>query len=396
MLFGVYFHIPYCIQRCTYCDFATYEQSQILHPDKYTQLVCEEIRLKKSLFLNSKSTRKVDTLYFGGGTPSLFTIENIVLLLNSLSREGFELSPDAEMTIEVNPGTVDEKKLNQYLELGFNRFSVGAQTFNIEHLKRVHREHSVEQTLETLTLFKKYNLNFNFDILFGLPFQTKEELIYDVHQAVSLGSTHVSPYYLTVPEGHPLSKNRPLEDDQLIMFDVIESELIKSGFQRYEISNYALPGFESRHNMLYWTDHEYAGFGLSSHSYVKETFESDFPWGSRFWNPNNIKIYEGELNDYISNPTFSFNKPNQLPSKYFERLEENQSLTDFCHTSLRIAKGINLDFLKEKFSSHFFEQAVNVLNRLNAEGLVEKTPQGFTLTSKGRMISNFVFQRLTF
>lgn len=396
MFFGVYFHIPYCIQRCTYCDFATYEQSQILPPDKYTQLVVDEIRLKKNLFLGPNQTRKVDTVYFGGGTPSLFSIENIVLLLQGLAKQGFNISPDAEMTIEINPGTVDEKKLQQYLELGFNRFSIGAQTFNEAHLKRVHREHSVQQTIQTLQLFKKYNLNFNFDILFGLPFQTKEELVYDVQQAISLGSTHISPYYLTVPEGHPLSKNRPIEDNQIIMFDVIESELSKAGFNRYEISNYALPGFESKHNMLYWTDQEYAGFGLSSHSYVKSNFEQNFPWGARFWNPNNIKIFEQELLDYLGRDNFSFQSPQDFPSKYFEQLKENQSLTDFCHTSLRIAKGLDLKKLEAKFSRSFFEQAVNALNRLNADGLVEKTPIGFTLSPKGKMISNFVFERLTF
>jgi oxygen-independent coproporphyrinogen-3 oxidase len=396
MLFGVYFHIPYCIQRCTYCDFATYEQSQILPPDNYTRLVVKEIAAKKDLFLQGASSRKVNTIYFGGGTPSLFSIENIVLLLESLSREGFDYGPDAEMTIEINPGTVDEKKLNQYLELGFNRFSLGAQTFNQKHLTRVHREHSVQQTLDSLDLFKRYKLNFNFDILFGLPHQSLDELIYDVQQAVGLGSTHVSPYYLTVPEGHPLSKNRPEEDAQVTMFDIIESELLKSGFYRYEISNYAKPGFESKHNLLYWTDQEYAGFGLSSHSYVKNNFASKTPWGSRFWNPNNIKIYEKEISDLTTKKDFKYTSPFDFEAKYFEVLAENQSLTDFCHTSLRIAQGIDLSLLKTKFSVPFYEQVVNKLKDLNANGLLEPTPRGFTLSAKGKMISNFVFQRLTF
>lgn len=396
MLFGVYFHIPYCIQRCTYCDFATYEQSQILPPDNYTQLVVKEIAAKKDLFLQGASSRKVNTIFFGGGTPSLFSIENIVLLLESLSREGFDYGPDAEMTIEINPGTVDEKKLNQYLELGFNRFSLGAQTFNQKHLTRVHREHSVQQTLDSLDLFKRYKLNFNFDILFGLPHQSLDELIYDVQQAVGLGSTHVSPYYLTVPDGHPLSKNRPEEDAQVMMFDIIESELLKSGFYRYEISNYAKPGFESKHNLLYWTDQEYAGFGLSSHSYVKNNFASKTPWGSRFWNPNNIKIYEKEISDLATKKDFKYTSPFDFEAKYFEVLAENQSLTDFCHTSLRIAQGIDLSLLKAKFSAPFYEQVVNKLKDLNANGLLEPTPRGFALSAKGKMISNFIFQRLTF
>lgn len=396
MLFGVYFHIPYCIQRCTYCDFATYEQSQILPPDSYTQLVIKEIALKKRLFLGGSTTREINTIYFGGGTPSLFSIENIVLLLEALSREGFYRSPDAELTIEINPGTVNERKLNQYLELGFNRFSLGAQTFNQNHLKRVHREHSVEQTLESLDLFRRYKLNFNFDILFGLPFQNVEELKEDILRAVCLGSTHISPYYLTVPEGHPLSKNRPPEDAQISMFETIDRELTHSGYFRYELSNYAKPGFESKHNMLYWTDQEYAGFGLSSHSYVKQSFENSTPWGSRFWNPNNIKIYENEIREQSSQNDFCFISPKELPKKYFEVLAENQSLTDFCHTSLRIARGIDLSQLEAKFSNTFYQQALSSFRKLTAGGLLIETPMGFSLSNNGKMISNFVFQKLTF
>lgn len=396
MLFGVYFHIPYCIQRCTYCDFATYEQSQILPPDSYTQLVIKEIALKKRLFLGDSSTREINSIYFGGGTPSLFSIENIVLLLEALSREGFYRSPDAELTIEINPGTVNDRKLNQYLELGFNRFSLGAQTFNQTHLKRVHREHSVEQTLESLDLFRRYKLNFNFDILFGLPFQNVDELKEDILRAVSLGSTHLSPYCLTVPEGHPLSKNRPAEDAQISMFETIDHELTRSGYFRYELSNYAKPGFESKHNMLYWTDQEYAGFGLSSHSYVKQSFKNKTPWGSRFWNPNNIKIYESEIREQSFHNDFCFKSPYELPKKYFEVLTENQSLTDFCHTSLRIARGIDLSQLDAKFSNSFYQQALSSFRKLTASGLLIETPMGFALSNNGKMISNFVFQKLTF
>lgn len=396
MLFGVYFHIPYCIQRCTYCDFATYEQSQILPPDNYTQLVIKEIALKKRLFLGGSTTREINTIYFGGGTPSLFSIENIVLLLEALSREGFYRSPDAELTIEINPGTVNERKLNQYLELGFNRFSLGAQTFNQNHLKRVHREHSVEQTLESLDLFRRYKLNFNFDILFGLPFQNVEELKEDILRAVSLGSTHISPYYLTVLEGHPLSKNRPPEDAQISMFETIDRELTHNGYFRYELSNYSKPGFESKHNMLYWTDQEYAGFGLSSHSYVKQSFDNGTPWGSRFWNPNNIKIYENEIREQSSQNDFYFNSPKELPKKYFEVLSENQSLTDFCHTSLRITRGIELSLLEAKFSNTFYQQALSSFRKLTTSGLLVETPMGFSLSNNGKMISNFVFQKLTF
>ena len=159
--------------------------------------------------MQNKESQIIDTLYFGGGTPSLFAIKDIVQVIDALSRAGYSLSPDAELTMELNPGTVSEVKLDEYLKIGFNRFSVGAQTFNQAHLKRVHREHSVNDTIESLKLLQKNKLNYNFDLLFGIPFQTIDELDHDLSQALEIEPPHISPYYLTVPEGHPLSKNRP-------------------------------------------------------------------------------------------------------------------------------------------------------------------------------------------
>jgi oxygen-independent coproporphyrinogen-3 oxidase len=387
--FGVYVHIPYCIQRCTYCDFATYEQSKILPPADYTELLIKEIELKKSFFLRDKESQFIDTLYFGGGTPSLFAIKDIVQIIEALSSAGYPLSPDAELTMELNPGTVNEEKLNEYLKLGFNRFSVGAQTFNQSHLKRVHREHSVNDTIESLKLLKKYNLNYNFDLLFGIPHQTIDELNHDLSRAMEIEPPHISPYYLTVPEGHPLSKNRPLEDDQMVMFEAIEKTLNENGYNRYEISNYAKPGFESKHNYLYWSDQEYWGIGLSSHSYLRQTPEAR--WGHRFWNPNNIKIYQQEIETLKPLKT-----PTELADIYFETLKENQSLTDFCHTSLRRAKGLVTADLESKFDKLALTQVYSQLKNLQERELVQPTTVGYTLTSKGKLISNWVFEKLTF
>lgn len=389
MSFGVYVHIPYCIQRCTYCDFATYEQTKILPPADYTKLLIQEIKLKKQIFLQNKDSQIIDTLYFGGGTPSLFAIKDIVQLIDALSSAGYPLGPNAELTMELNPGTVDESKLNEYLKLGFNRFSVGAQTFNQTHLKRVHREHSVNDTLVSLRLLGKYNVNYNFDLLFGMPFQTIDELDHDLSQALEIKPPHISPYYLTVPEGHPLSKNRPVEDDQMIMFEHIEQRLMAAGYHRYEISNYALPGFESKHNSLYWNDQNYWGIGLSSHSYLRQTTE--MPWGSRFWNPNNIKIYQEEIRSLTP-----INSPYQLDEKYFEILKENQSLTDFCHTSLRRARGLVAHDLELKFTGVSKDRVYRQLDDLTQRGLLVVTEEGFSLTSKGKLISNWVFEKLTF
>ena len=377
-LFGIYVHIPYCLQRCTYCDFATYVHTEILPAEKYVEILKKEIAAHRHWF----KYNKIDTLYFGGGTPSLLPAELIVSIINELKKY-FEFSKEAEVTIEINPATVDPKKLDVYLQNGINRFSVGAQTFSDKHLKNVHREHNAKQTLETLSLLQSRGLNYSFDLLFALPNQTLDELRYDLEVATDLGMKHISPYYLTVPEGHPLSHNRPLEPDQLEMFDLIDKALVKKGFDRYEISNYAIKGFESQHNLLYWTDHSYWGIGLSSHSYLKQSQEA--AWGSRFWNPSNIKVYE----------SFDFGQK-MIPYTYKEVLEKHQSLTDFCHTSLRLIEGLNFEKTTKKFGPEVLQKLQKIADPLIERSLLISSPEGWKLSSTGLLISNQIFEEFTF
>ena len=386
MSFGIYVHIPYCIQRCTYCDFATYEQFKILPPHQYVELLFEEIRQKKNYY----KPRPLDTLYFGGGTPSLIPSELIVAIIQELAKHGYTTGPQTEITLEINPATVDEKKLEIYLSAGVNRFSVGAQTFEDRLLKMVHREHNSQQTLDTLALLRKYNLNFSFDILFALPSQTVEGLKRDIDIAIEQGAKHISPYCLTVPEGHPLSKGRPIEDDQIEMFEVLACRLGENKFRQYEISNFSLPGFESRHNILYWADEEYWGLGLSAHSYSKSSL-----WGTRYWNPTSIQDYEKQIRRYEGK---SFESPEiHLPETQFEILEKHQSLTDYCHTSLRMMKGLDPEKLAAKFSTMTSEKVLQILKRLQTHNWLQINDKGhWFLTPEGFLISNQIFAQLTF
>ena len=383
--FGVYIHIPYCLQRCTYCDFATYVQTEIKPPEHYVSLVKKEVFNKRNIFKH-RLDQGLDTIYFGGGTPSLIPAELIVELISELAKFGYRTRPDTEITIEINPATVDEKKLETYLNAGINRFSVGAQSFSNRLLKMVHREHNSNQTIQTLELLKKYKLNFSFDLLFALPTQTLDELRHDVHVAVELGSKHISPYCLTVPEGHALSKNRPLDEEQLEMFNIIHTELNKNNFSRYEISNYATEGFESKHNLLYWEDSEYWGLGLSAHSYSKKT-----AWGSRFWNPNSFELYEKQ--NYAEN---TFSGLMDYSSQQIENLEKHQSLTDFCYTSLRLQKGLSVDKLVQKFGNPTFDLVSKITAPLLQQKLLTETNGHYVLTDAGVVISNQIFENFTF
>lgn len=385
MAFGVYFHIPYCLQRCTYCDFATYEFSQILPPNQYVDLVLEEMNQKANYY----QPQMLDTIYFGGGTPSLIDPSLILSLIRGLEKHGFKTRPDTEITIEINPATINEDKLKRYLDFGINRFSVGAQTFDDRLLKMVHREHNAQQTLETLALLNKHQLNFSFDILFALPSQTFAGLKNDVEIAIQQGAKHISPYCLTVPNGHPLSKSRPPEEEQVDMFNLIRDQLLGAGFYQYEISNFSLPDFESRHNMLYWTDQEYWGLGLSAHSYQRKE-----NLGIRFWNPNHIKNYQEQV---LNSKGLKFSGvTSHLPKEQYEVLKTHQALTDYCYTSLRTAKGLSMNELEIKFGYAITKNVLKILNdQINPEYLHHQNGV-YTLSDSGVIASNLVFEKLTF
>lgn len=385
MAFGVYFHIPYCIQRCTYCDFATYEQFKIMPPEKYVELVKKEIFQKQRIY----PPQQLDTIYFGGGTPSLIDSKLIVSLIEELAKYGLTPRPNAEITLEINPATVSEAKLNDYLKAGFNRFSVGAQTFDNDLLKMVHREHNAQQTLDTLALLQRYNLNYSFDILFALPRQTLTGLKNDLDIALDLGAKHISPYCLTVPSGHPLSKGRPPEEEQIEMFDEIARRLISKNYEQYEISNFSIPGYESQHNILYWDDQDYWGLGLSAHSYIKSQ-----NWGARFWNLSSINDYAAQI---MSAPDVaSANLTQLLPENQFENLDLHQALTDFCHTQLRMMRGLSAKNLLSKFSSEISSIASARLDSLVSRGILSFKNDRWALTPEGIVISNLAFEEMTF
>lgn len=382
MAISVYVHIPYCLQRCRYCDFTTFEQSEILPPEKYVGWVLQEIQNRSNLW----PTAEIETLYFGGGTPSLLRPELIVAIRNQLANVGFQFTSNCETTIEINPATLNEEKLTTYIEAGFNRFSVGAQTFDDALLKMCGRKHNADDTRETLRLLKKYNLNFSFDLLFALPGQTLGGLKLDLEEVASFAPPHLSAYCLTVPESHPMSLGRPPEDEQVEMFAQIEGALQEIGLEKYEISNFAKPGFESRHNLAYWRNVSYWGIGLSSHSYLRE----HQPHGLRFWNPKSLALY-GEQVERRENSFTSL-----LPDDQWEALLENEFLTDFCHMFLRTSRGLPEEALRNTCSANAQPRLLSRLQKLTEAGLLRQAGGTWSLTSRGQLISNKVFGELTF
>lgn len=382
MSLSVYVHIPYCIQRCRYCDFTTFEQSTIMPPGEYLNLLLKEMK-NRSHTIEEKHLRSI---YFGGGTPSLVPAEDIVSIIAELANLGFELDESTEVTIEINPATISEKSLKTYTSAGVNRFSVGAQTFDDSLLKLCGREHNSQQTRQTLDLLSGNDLNYSFDLLFALPGQSLDQLEKDLKIISDYSPNHLSAYCLTVPQGHPMDRGRPPEEDQLTMFDKIESHLGEIGLEKYEISNFARPGFESAHNLSYWTNLPYWGLGLSAHSY--------FPapdYGVRFWNPKSFP-------EYISQVELSADQRpyDGLPDDQRESLKLHESLTDICHMFLRMRAGLPEAVLQNLFSSTILSRVWPRLDKLVTRNLLLRTEKGWQLSPEGELISNAVFAELTF
>ena len=390
--FFIYVHIPYCRSRCTYCDFVTFEENKILPVKEYIKALKKEIRSKSRFFEHSN----IQTVYFGGGTPSLIPAEDLVDILEEIKSIN-PLGKETEITIEVNPGTLNENNMDIYKKSGINRFSLGVQTFNSWFLEKSNRRHSVEDSLNDLQLFHKEKMNFSLDLMFGLPQQNLSDLKIDISQALSFDPPHISLYNLTVPPKHELSKNRPSEEEQKDMFEWIEQKLKPQGLEKYEISNFAKPHLFSKHNVAYWEGKTVLGFGLSAHSYLSVDFkyptrkDQNNLHGIRFWNSSQMPTYLEQASLENLETPFDSLKNNQV-----EFLTAYESLTDFCYTRLRTKKGLNLKELENLYSQDIFDYTYSKLNDLHDQNWLEKRESSFRLTPKGEILSNQVFLELTF
>jgi len=387
MPIGLYLHVPFCLQRCYYCDFATYTQAEVnVSTQDYLAVLLLEIAKSGSAL----GTKNIKTIYFGGGTPSLLSVAQFESILGALQKNNFIWDSSVEITIEINPATLSAEKIKSLQGLGVNRFSVGAQTFNDALLKKINRKHNSQDTRDTLDLFNNLGCNFSLDLLFALPNQTLEDILNDLDEIEEYNPPHISPYYLTIPDHHILTVGRPSEEAEIKMIQAIRERLTALGYHQYEISNFSISDrAKSKHNLIYWNDESYLGFGLSSHSYLKEKG----PFGTRFSNPKNISEYLNWVHKWNPQKSVLNDRKNV---GILEELRAHEALTDFCHISLRKYNGLSKASLIKKFGAGATELVTKRLRKSEGNNLVFFRDGHWVLTDEGKDLSNLVFLELTF
>ena len=376
MEIGLYIHVPFCVQKCLYCDFTSYDNM----PDMYwpyTEALLQELAREGASL--EKEGVKVATVYIGGGTPTALPEECLTRLLERIA-ECFSLLPGAEITMEVNPGTADVKKMELLRKLGVNRLSFGVQSFDDEVLETCGRIHRSGEAVAALRDAKKAGFtNYSLDLMYGLPGQSVVSFRESLELALELGVSHISVYGLKVEENTPFSYLArqgklalPPEEEEESMYLLVNEMLPKAGFRRYEISNYALPGFESAHNLRYWQYKSYLGIGVAAHSFIK---------GCRFANTHDVHEYIETVNRGGS------------PRSEREATDVCSAMAEFVFLALRTADGM----LKKDFSAQFEVDFTAIYGKVAAElaqkGLLNDLPECIRLTERGMQFGNQVFEQ---
>ena len=368
---GIYIHIPFCIKKCEYCDFVSY-----CNKEKYVPQYINA--LKKEIKNNINKEYKITTIYIGGGTPSSIEehyiadiIETIKLNMNDENLKEFK---NVEVTIEVNPGTVTEKKLETYKEIGINRLSIGLQETHDELLKSIGRIHTYEEFLKTYNLARKIGFNnINVDLMIALPNQTIQDIKENLEKIIKLNPEHISVYSLILEEGTPFynkyNENKirlPDEELERNMYWYVKNTLENNGYIHYEISNFSKKGFESKHNMNCWNQEEYFGFGVAAHSYNNKI---------RYSNTNSIEEYIKGSNKIIHEK---------------QTLEDMQK--EYMLLGLRKIEGINIQKFKNKFAQNPIFIFKEQLSKLVDEELIIVDGNEIKLTNKGLDLANIVWE----
>ena len=374
---GLYVHIPFCKQKCMYCDFPAYQNLQDYY-ETYVYALVQEMDLWVSEHPESKA-KPIDTIYFGGGTPTELSIQQLQMIVDKI-KSTFTITDDCHMTIESNPGEVDLQYLTKLVKLGFNRISFGVQTFDDKALTMLHRSHNGEKAKQAVYEAKEAGFtDINIDLIYGLPRQTLEDIQHNLHILKDLPINHISTYGLQVEVGtylyHLVQKNLisiPSESIDEAMYDTMMEGLKNQGFERYEISNFAKDSFYSRHNLKYWHYVDYLGFGAGAHSFYE---------GIRRSNNRNVMPYIQAVDRYT------------MPTIDTETITVERAQEDFCFLALRTKWGLDEQKFEDRFGVSVHKLFGNILEDLVTKGLLEYQNGSYHLSSEGAKHGNYVFSQ---
>jgi len=370
---SLYIHFPFCIKKCNYCDFASFPLNE---PEKslYIRALQSEISLFMDHFPDSRI--RVETMYFGGGTPSLLSPQELEEILSHLSKY-FDFSGISEFTIEANPETVIKNKFIEFRRMGINRVSVGAQSFNENTLELLGRVHNAAKIYKSFEILRDAGFsNINIDLMFSLPNETFSELMYSLKEAVSIAPEHISFYSLVLERGTPLYQaskkmNLPNEDESREQYLNGIQFLAENCYSQYEISNFAKAGFECKHNLSYWESRPYLGFGVSAGSFLARR---------RWKNVSNLESYFSHLNK------------KELPISFREFLKGKMQKGEFLIMALRLTEGFDLSLYYNRFGVLPDEAFKDEINFLRNKRFLSADKTRIKLTQKGLLVANRVLE----
>ncbi len=370
---GLYIHIPFCRQKCLYCDFVSYatDDTSIMH--RYVKALQNEL----SIWGARSSESSIQTIFIGGGTPSVLPVGLISCILNTVY-DSFDISSNAEITIEANPNTLTPERLKEYSDSGINRISLGVQSANDRILKRIGRIHTFDEAVTTFNLARTYGFhNINIDIMYGLPGQSIDDYIATIDQIASLSPEHISSYslilepetplHVLVNNGKRIEYTLPNEDDEYGMHIRGADHLKSFGYKRYEISNYAKPGFECRHNINYWKNGAYIGVGTAAHSAYHD---NNAAW-VRSCNTDSIERYIDALENSM------------LPIKNTDYIPLHEEMFETLMVGFRMTRGISDADFTARFNISVFDAYPNSINTLKALDYIKTDEIGITMTPRG-------------
>ena len=372
---GIYIHIPFCKQACHYCNF--HFSTSLRYKNDFVAALLKEMDIRKEYL----GTESIETLYFGGGTPSLLSMDELAKILETLSHH-FTIDGNAEITLEANPDDISIEKLRGWKQVGINRLSIGTQSFFEEDLIEMNRAHDAQQAIDSIQAAQSEGFgNINVDLIYGSPNLSDERWKQNLEHAIRLGTPHLSCYALTVEPKTPLDKmirqkkaSTTNPDQQAVQYSILMDFMKKAGYEHYEISNFAKPGKRSRHNASYWKGEKYLGLGPAAHSYNGI---------ERSWNIANNQQYIQSI------------KENKLaPEK--EILTQTQMLNEYIMVSLRTMEGCDLQWIENKFGRHIREKLYENAKPFFANGTLQEEKESMVLTIKGKFLTDGIASYLFF